>query len=175
MIAENSTLTINPVLANMMAMSASTPPSNAARPWRSGRPRCLGHEIAGVIERVGSDADPAIVGRRVAVYPWIGCGTCVACRGGEEKAGPDDRMATDEQQIAGIEHTIGRHVHQHVAAGVSGAEMRQDQALITNLNLHRLVEQSRRRGADDTVPVEAAAHDLVEEGAALAEIFPTSL
>ena len=24
------------------------------------------------------------VGRRVAVYPWIGCGTCAACRAGEE-------------------------------------------------------------------------------------------
>jgi Alcohol dehydrogenase GroES-like domain len=47
-------------------------------------PFTLGHEIAGVIERVGSDADPAIVGHRVAVYPWIGCRTCAACRGGEE-------------------------------------------------------------------------------------------
>src|ERR1700733_6475339 len=35
-------------------------------------PFTLGHEIAGV------------VGRRVAVYPWIGCGTCAACRVGEE-------------------------------------------------------------------------------------------
>ena len=24
------------------------------------------------------------IGRRVAVYPWIGCGTCAACRAGEE-------------------------------------------------------------------------------------------
>jgi alcohol dehydrogenase len=47
-------------------------------------PFTLGHEIAGVIESVGADADPQIVGRRVAVYPWIGCGTCAACRGGEE-------------------------------------------------------------------------------------------
>src|ERR1700731_4217894 len=47
-------------------------------------PFTLGHEIAGVIERIGSDADPAAIGRRVAVYPWIGCGTCAACRGGEE-------------------------------------------------------------------------------------------
>jgi len=47
-------------------------------------PFTLGHEIAGVIESVGAEADPAIVGRRVAVYPWIGCGTCAACLGGEE-------------------------------------------------------------------------------------------
>ena len=47
-------------------------------------PFTLGHEIAGVIESIGADANPAIIGRRVAVYPWIGCGTCAACSGGEE-------------------------------------------------------------------------------------------
>ena len=47
-------------------------------------PFTLGHEIAGVIESAGKEVDPEIIGRRVAVYPWIGCGACVACRGGEE-------------------------------------------------------------------------------------------
>jgi alcohol dehydrogenase len=47
-------------------------------------PFTMGHEIAGVVERVGEDTDHAIVGRRVAVYPWIGCGTCAACHAGEE-------------------------------------------------------------------------------------------
>jgi D-arabinose 1-dehydrogenase-like Zn-dependent alcohol dehydrogenase len=47
-------------------------------------PFTLGHEIAGMIEAVGEQADRAIVGRRVAVYPWIGCGTCAACRAGAE-------------------------------------------------------------------------------------------
>jgi alcohol dehydrogenase len=47
-------------------------------------PFTLGHEIAGVIEAAGSDAEGASIDRRVAVYPWIGCGTCAACRGGEE-------------------------------------------------------------------------------------------
>jgi len=52
----------------------------------SGRtlPFTLGHEIAGVIEKAGEDATDAAVGRRVAVYPWIGCGTCAACLAGEE-------------------------------------------------------------------------------------------
>jgi D-arabinose 1-dehydrogenase-like Zn-dependent alcohol dehydrogenase len=46
-------------------------------------PFTLGHEIAGVVEEAGPDA--AIPpGRRVAVYPWIGCGACPACRHGEE-------------------------------------------------------------------------------------------
>jgi propanol-preferring alcohol dehydrogenase len=47
-------------------------------------PFTLGHEIAGVIEAVGEAADGAAVGHPVAVYPWIGCGTCPACRAGEE-------------------------------------------------------------------------------------------
>ena len=53
---------------------------------RSGRPLpfTLGHEIAGVIERAGEDATDAPPGEAVAVYPWIGCGTCAACRRGDE-------------------------------------------------------------------------------------------
>jgi alcohol dehydrogenase, propanol-preferring len=47
-------------------------------------PFTLGHEIAGVIESVGEEASDAKIGHRVAVYPWIGCGVCAACLGGEE-------------------------------------------------------------------------------------------
>jgi len=47
-------------------------------------PFTLGHEIAGVIEGMGPDAEGAAIGARVAVYPWIGCGSCAACRAGEE-------------------------------------------------------------------------------------------
>lgn len=52
---------------------------------RAGRtlPFTLGHEIAGVIESMGPDAD-AKSGDKVAVYPWIGCGQCAACRFGDE-------------------------------------------------------------------------------------------
>jgi alcohol dehydrogenase len=65
---------------------------------RAGRtlPFTLGHEITGTIERAGPDAVEALSGeaaadlpklepgRAVAVYPWIGCGTCAACARGEE-------------------------------------------------------------------------------------------
>jgi len=48
-------------------------------------PFTLGHEIAGTVERAGPDAGPdARPGRKVAIYPWIGCGQCAACRHGEE-------------------------------------------------------------------------------------------
>jgi alcohol dehydrogenase len=47
-------------------------------------PFTLGHEIAGVIETAGGETDGAATGHRVAIYPWIGCGTCAACRAGAE-------------------------------------------------------------------------------------------
>src|SRR5512143_3291249 len=52
---------------------------------RAGRtlPFTLGHEIAGSIESIGPDAD-AKPGAEVAVYPWIGCGKCAACKAGDE-------------------------------------------------------------------------------------------
>ena len=47
-------------------------------------PFTLGHEISGVVEAAGEVAEGAAIGRRVAVYPWIGCGRCAACRAGDE-------------------------------------------------------------------------------------------
>jgi propanol-preferring alcohol dehydrogenase len=53
---------------------------------RSGRtlPFTLGHEIAGVVEETGPAAEGVTPGSSVAVYPWIGCGACAACRRQEE-------------------------------------------------------------------------------------------
>jgi alcohol dehydrogenase, propanol-preferring len=47
-------------------------------------PFTLGHEIAGVVARAGPGASDAAEGRAVAVYPWIGCGSCPACARGDE-------------------------------------------------------------------------------------------
>src|SRR5258708_3758213 len=60
---------------------------------REGRmlPFTLGHEIAGVIERAGPDAAGAKIGAKVAVYPWIGCGRCAACKAGEENLCSNNR------------------------------------------------------------------------------------
>jgi propanol-preferring alcohol dehydrogenase len=60
---------------------------------REGRtlPFTLGHEIAGVIERAGANAASAKPGAKVAVYPWIGCGACAACQGGEENLCSNNR------------------------------------------------------------------------------------
>ncbi len=47
-------------------------------------PFTLGHEIAGVVEEVGADAPKDLIGRKKAVFPWIGCGQCRDCQAGDE-------------------------------------------------------------------------------------------
>jgi L-idonate 5-dehydrogenase len=45
-------------------------------------PMALGHEIAGVIEEVGSEVSHLVPGMRVAVSPSLACGQCRYCREG---------------------------------------------------------------------------------------------
>ncbi|MET7245330.1 alcohol dehydrogenase [Methylobacterium sp. EM32] len=47
-------------------------------------PVTLGHEILGRIAAAGPEAGDVGIGRRVLVFPWIGCGSCHRCMAGEE-------------------------------------------------------------------------------------------
>jgi D-arabinose 1-dehydrogenase-like Zn-dependent alcohol dehydrogenase len=47
-------------------------------------PFTLGHEIAGVVEEVGSDVPKDLIGTKRAIFPWIGCGQCRECLAGDE-------------------------------------------------------------------------------------------
>lgn len=47
-------------------------------------PHTLGHEIAGEVVAVGPKARGVRKGQKRLVYPWIGCGSCAVCRGGDE-------------------------------------------------------------------------------------------
>ncbi|MEW6603303.1 MAG: alcohol dehydrogenase [Thermoproteota archaeon] len=47
-------------------------------------PLTPGHEVAGTVEEVGESVTGFSKGDKVLVYPWIGEGTCPACRVGEE-------------------------------------------------------------------------------------------
>ncbi|HEX7031874.1 MAG TPA: alcohol dehydrogenase [Nitrososphaera sp.] len=47
-------------------------------------PLTPGHEVAGTIEEMGESVTGFSKGDKVLVYPWIGEGTCPACRVGEE-------------------------------------------------------------------------------------------
>lgn len=48
----------------------------------SNNPRVLGHEFAGIIEKVGSRVSVYTTGMRVSVAPNYGCGVCDICIGG---------------------------------------------------------------------------------------------
>ncbi|MFC4099161.1 zinc-binding alcohol dehydrogenase family protein [Paenibacillus xanthanilyticus] len=45
-------------------------------------PRILGHELSGVIEQIGDNAEGLEPGDTVAVIPYLHCGRCLACRRG---------------------------------------------------------------------------------------------
>jgi alcohol dehydrogenase/propanol-preferring alcohol dehydrogenase len=47
-------------------------------------PRIPGHEILGEVVALGPEAAGPPIGSRRVVFPWIGCGTCAFCQGGEE-------------------------------------------------------------------------------------------
>jgi D-arabinose 1-dehydrogenase-like Zn-dependent alcohol dehydrogenase len=47
-------------------------------------PHVMGHEIEGEVVALGPDATGVKIGDRRAVFPWIGCGDCAACKRGEE-------------------------------------------------------------------------------------------
>lgn len=47
-------------------------------------PITMGHEVVGVVEQLGPEADPALLGRTCLIFPWIGCGACKACGRGAE-------------------------------------------------------------------------------------------
>lgn len=59
--------------------------------YRAGRspagplPLTLGHEVAGVVERVGVEVRSPAVGTRVCVHYLISCGGCPACLRGDEQ------------------------------------------------------------------------------------------
>lgn len=47
-------------------------------------PFTLGHEIAGLVEAAGPEAEGVRAGDRRVIYPWIGCGECEICARGDE-------------------------------------------------------------------------------------------
>ncbi|HEX6051941.1 MAG TPA: 6-hydroxycyclohex-1-ene-1-carbonyl-CoA dehydrogenase [Gemmatimonadaceae bacterium] len=50
---------------------------------RSDLPLVLGHEISGTVREIGTDVDPALLGRAVIVPAVLPCGECDLCRAGK--------------------------------------------------------------------------------------------
>jgi alcohol dehydrogenase len=90
-------------------------------------PFTLGHEIAGVVEQAGPDAHVAI-GHSAAVFPWIGCGECAACRVGEENLCAAPRHLGIQVDGGFATHVLVPHPrylidHTGLSAGLAGAYM----------------------------------------------------
>jgi alcohol dehydrogenase/propanol-preferring alcohol dehydrogenase len=47
-------------------------------------PLAMGHEVVGRVVKLGPQATGVKVGDIRIVYPWVGCGTCAACRAEED-------------------------------------------------------------------------------------------
>jgi D-arabinose 1-dehydrogenase-like Zn-dependent alcohol dehydrogenase len=110
-------------------------------------PFTLGHEIAGRVERVGPDAGDVAIGRAVAVYPWIGCGTCVACLAGEENICSNARhlgIAVDGGFATHVLVGHGRYLLDYapLPAALAGAYM--CSGLTAYAALKRLADRAKR-------------------------------
>lgn len=69
-------------------------------------PLTLGHEVAGVVERVGEKVRPLRPGDRVCVHYLATCGTCAWCAGGHEQFCADGRMLGKHRPGGFAEFTV---------------------------------------------------------------------
>ena len=72
-------------------------------------PLTPGHEISGIVEKVGEQVDSVNVGDKVLVYPWIGEGACPACRIGYENLCDTPRSLGIFQDGGYAEYTLIPH------------------------------------------------------------------
>jgi alcohol dehydrogenase len=109
-------------------------------------PFTLGHEIAGVVEKAGPEAD-AKVGMSAAVFPWIGCGECAACKAGEENLCAAPRHLGIQVDGGFATHVLVPHPrylidHAGLPAALAGAYM--CSGLTAYSALKRIAEHARR-------------------------------
>ena len=79
-----------------------------------------GHEIVGTVHEAGPDAEGVSTGDQVLVYPWAGCGRCVACGNGNENL-CDTPRSLGVFQDGGYAEYVLVPSHRHLV-GVSGVD-----------------------------------------------------
>jgi alcohol dehydrogenase len=109
-------------------------------------PFTLGHEIAGVVEKAGPDVKVE-TGRSFAVFPWIGCGQCAACRAGEENLCAAPRHLGVQVDGGFATHVLVPHPrylidHSGLSAALAGAYM--CSGLTAYSALKRIAEHAKR-------------------------------
>jgi L-idonate 5-dehydrogenase len=92
------------------------------------QPMVLGHEVAGVIEEVGSAVSGFAVGERIAICPSHPCGLCRYCQLGLQNHCLDMRYFGSAMRMPHVqgafrrEIVVGARQGYHLADGVSDAE-----------------------------------------------------
>jgi D-arabinose 1-dehydrogenase-like Zn-dependent alcohol dehydrogenase len=69
-------------------------------------PMTFGHEIAGIVESVGTDVTLVRPGQQVLVFPWVGCGECQACFDDRESDCPAMRIIGLKQKGGFATHCL---------------------------------------------------------------------
>ena len=78
---EKPTIAEHEVLVHVQA--AGICGSDIPRIYKTGahcHPLILGHEFSGIVEKVGTAADPKWLGKRVGIFPLIPCQNCIPCQ-----------------------------------------------------------------------------------------------
>ena len=81
-------------------------------------PMALGHEIAGVVEAVGSSVTNLSVGTRVAVNPSRPCGTCIHCQEGMRNQCLDMRFMGSAMRMPHVQGGFREHVTVEAAQAI---------------------------------------------------------
>ncbi len=77
---------------------------------RAGQPgMILGHEIAGTVVAAGPAVSLVAPGDSVVAYPWIGCGMCALCSGGNEHLCADGAVLGIQQAGGFADHVLVPH------------------------------------------------------------------
>ncbi|MDI4644027.1 zinc-dependent alcohol dehydrogenase [Cohnella hashimotonis] len=78
-------------------------------------PLIMGHEFCGVVEQVGSQADEALIGKKIVANPLLFCGICARCRKGATHL-------CDNRKIIGI-HRSGAFAERVIVPAASVVEV----------------------------------------------------
>ena len=77
-------------------------------------PQVCGHEIAGVIEKIGAGVSGLSVGQPVVVEPFVGCGHCYPCRIGKSNCCANLEIIGIHRPGGYAESVIAPATHVHV-------------------------------------------------------------
>ena len=123
-------------------------------------PLTPGHEIAGIVERIGDDVAGISEGDEVLVYPWIGDGSCPACVVGEENLCDKPRSLGIFQDGGYAEYVLVPH--QKYLINIKGLEPEQAASLACSaLTAYTALKNSMVRAQELLVIVGAGGLGLI--------------